>query len=321
MAAAEAPARDGLPDTKTLLERERRERPRAAAAAVAAALLGLAAWIIPQWIYDDYPRVPFLTALQDAAGTRPEGSVGLAVPRLEFLDDNAMALLGVSILQGLSTLALGYVLVVLYTAVRDRGATIPRVSHMLAMLGAVAGAVGTIGFQIAVNVKVADYVDSGEHTSAAAREALRSDFIVGMTGVAQIGLLVLAVAVILISLNAMRAGLLTRFLGVLGIIVGVLMVLFGPAGFGAPPFLLQAFWLLAVALLLTGRGPSGLTPAWQSGEAVPWPSQLELAEQRARAQEERRKHRERGGQAEADASEDGEDCGAAGGRRKRKRRS
>ena len=70
----------------------------------------------------------------------------------------------------------------------------------------------------------------------------------------------------LVSLNAMRVGLLTRFLGYLGIIAGVLTII--PL---VPIPIVEAYWLLALAYLLSGRWPSGVPPAWSSGEAVPWP--------------------------------------------------
>jgi hypothetical protein len=78
------------------------------------------------------------------------------------------------------------------------------------------------------------------------------------------------------SLNAMRVGLLTRFMGVLGIIVGGLFII--PLGASLP--IVQAFWLVAIGALFLGYWPPGVPPAWVTGEAQPWPSQQELREQR-----------------------------------------
>ena len=72
----------------------------------------------------------------------------------------------------------------------------------------------------------------------------------------------------------MRVGLLTRFMGVLGIICGALIVL----PILSPLPIVQTFWLGAMALLLAGRWPSGLPPAWTTGEAMPWPSSAEVRE-------------------------------------------
>ena len=89
--------------------------------------------------------------------------------------------------------------------------------------------------------------------------------------------LALGFALVLVSLNAMRAGLLSRFLGILGIIAGVLTVLFRGAG------IIEAFWLAAVGIIFLDRWPGGRGPAWEEGEAIPWPSAME---QRAALQEE-----------------------------------
>jgi hypothetical protein len=78
----------------------------------------------------------------------------------------------------------------------------------------------------------------------------------------------------------MRVGLLTRFMGVLGIICGALIVL----PILSPLPIVQTFWLGAMALLLLGRWPNGVPAAWSTGEALPWPSQQE-----ARAAREARK--------------------------------
>ena len=82
-----------------------------------------------------------------------------------------------------------------------------------------------------------------------------------------------------VSLNAMRVGLLTRFMGVLGIITGVLQIL----PFGGPLPVVQCFWMLMLSILFLGRWPSGNPPAWQTGRAEPWPSSAELRERRKQA--------------------------------------
>ncbi len=59
----------------------------------------------------------------------------------------------------------------------------------------------------------------------------------------------------------MRVGLLTRFMGVLGIITGVLQIL----PFGGPLPVVQCFWMLMLSILFLGRWPSGNPPAWRTG--------------------------------------------------------
>ena len=122
----------------------------------------------------------------------------------------------------------------------------------------------------------------------------------------------------MISLNAMRVGLLTRFMGVLGIITGGLQIL----PFGGPLPVVQCFWLLMLALLFLGRWPNGQPPAWRTGNAEPWPS----AAERARAAPARvRGGARRGPEPEAPSAEPepvaaGPSPSASARKRKRKRR-
>jgi hypothetical protein len=85
-------------------------------------------------------------------------------------------------------------------------------------------------------------------------------------------------AIVLVSLNAMRAGLLSRFMGILGIILGALTAI--PFFLGGPS-IIQFFWLIALGLLFLDRWPGGgRGPAWDSGEAIPWPSAAQARQER-----------------------------------------
>ena len=75
--------------------------------------------------------------------------------------------------------------------------------------------------------------------------------------------------------NAMRVGLVTRWMGVLGIFTGILIFL--PIG-GATLEVVPAFWLVAMGILYIGKWPNGQPPAWESGEARPWPTRAQMRE-------------------------------------------
>jgi hypothetical protein len=83
-------------------------------------------------------------------------------------------------------------------------------------------------------------------------------------GLTLAGSLALVFGMIYTSLNAMRVGLLTRFLGTLGMAVGVASLFFGP--------LFVVLYMIALGFLYLGITPGGKPPAWDAGEAVPWPS-------------------------------------------------
>jgi hypothetical protein len=110
----------------------------------------------------------------------------------------------------------------------------------------------------------------------------------GQAGVSQLAgvlltpaALALTVAIVLIALNGMHTGLLTRFMGALGIVVGVFQII----QVGASLPLVQTFWLGALALLFAGRRPGGDPPAWRTGRAEPWPTAQQAAEARKAQQE------------------------------------
>jgi hypothetical protein len=119
------------------------------------------------------------------------------------------------------------------------------------------------------------------------------------------GLLALAIGIVLVSLNAMRTGLVTRFMGVLGMITGALLVF----PLGSPLPIVQCFWLLMLGVLFLGRWPGGTPPAWRSGEAMPWPSAAQVREERAQ------------GRPEPEPSGDGVATRGGSARKKRKRRA
>jgi hypothetical protein len=84
------------------------------------------------------------------------------------------------------------------------------------------------------------------------------------------GALGFAAALLYTCRYAMRAGLLTRFWGSLGMALGV-MSLFPPF------FIFTMAYFIYVGLLIAGWVPGGRPPAWAAGEAIPWPTPGEAA--------------------------------------------
>ena len=171
----------------------------------------------------------------------------------------------------------------LYRATRYRRPELRPQSLPLLVVGSIGYAAALIGVQFAVihaedgvvkqlvahPLKPKDAVDLADHSLTKGAPATWTLVLLGM------GLL-LGAGVALISQAARRTGLLSNFMGVLGIIVGVL--LFIPI-FGRPP-IIEYFWVVALGFLFLGRWPQGRGPAWETGEAVPWPTAAELREQR-----------------------------------------
>jgi hypothetical protein len=199
-----------------------------------------------------------------------------------------------TVLQCLSVLLLAAPLWFLYTATRARRREIPPAARYLAVAAPI-----VLSILIAVNqalyVHVADRITrhlAANPMFAKAANDYATEQLKSITVIQSVGLaagLALAFAFVLISLNAMRAGLLSRFMGILGIIVGVLFVL--PI-LGQVPFV-EIFWVAALGFLFLGRWPQGgRGPAWESGEAIPWPTAQDRAAAMAEARADRQLERE-----------------------------
>jgi hypothetical protein len=196
---------------------------------------------------------------------RPSGDA----ESLRFFHEHASQQVAASIIRAVGFLALIATVIYLQRAIKARKPEFPTAAFVLGIFGCLAFAAGTVGQAVALQSQANDFVvqsfTSAHAADEAAKDAARETWPL-VTGIAAFaGTLALAFWFVLGSLNAMRVGLLTRFIGVLGIIVGPGFVF----GF-APP--VMVFWLIAVGILFLGRWPRGLPPAWESGEARPWPS-------------------------------------------------
>lgn len=168
----------------------------------------------------------------------------------------------------------------------------PKWSIGLVVLAPVLLAVGGIVSQIDLGHAADEFLATGARTPERAKALLKEQSLVG-GALGEGGILALAIALVSASINAMRAGLLSRFMGVLGSIVGGLLVI--PL---LPGGVVQLFWLAALGALFLGRWPGGRGPAWESGEAVPWPSAAEVRSRQSGEAEEPEPEPEPEGEAE-----------------------
>jgi hypothetical protein len=302
-------------DPQQQLEWEARQRPRAAVSAAVAALLIFGGQLARGAAFADAPRAGLLDALDRVRAPGPVGDQpSLQVPAAQYLSDNTASFLIPSIVEGLGFFALAYALTFLAAATRARRSQFPRPALYLPAIGgvlmgtvAIAGAVGRTG-------DVRSFLD-GDRTVEAAEEIGLG----GLSLVAQVAFLpaalALAAAYVLVALNAMRAGLLTRFMGILGVIVGGLTVVqLGPFP------VVQTVWLVGLAVLLFGRRPGGDLPAWRTGREEPWPTSQQVAEQRRAAKGGDAAPQDHNGKPEEAAAVAAGSAPAGEAKRKRKRR-
>ena len=188
------------------------------------------------------------------------------------------------VLQALGLLLLVPALLYLFRATRYRNQQVMPAAAVLAVLGAVTLAVITVLRQLElIDIAHGFFPEKADvpDVEQAAEDHIEDELSPALQGIGLGGSIALAFAVIMIALNAMRAGLISRFMGILGIFVGVVLVI--PLGVQ----ILQLFWFAALGLLFLDRWPGGRGPAWQTGEAIPWPGAAAQREEIERRREER----------------------------------
>ena len=186
------------------------------------------------------------------------------------LHDNATAFLASAVVESIGALALGVVLYYLFRATRYRTPSVPEIFKWLAIVGPILLAASTIAYVIDTT-SIADTFANGDGAIRGKAGDERADDLLGDLSPVTLALqfagrLAVAFLYVMLGVRAMRAGLLSRFMGILGVIVGVVLVIQI-----VPQAIVQLFWLGAIAALVLDRWPNGRGPAWETGEPTPWP--------------------------------------------------
>lgn len=203
-----------------------------------------------------------------------ELTIGLITEHKRF----GLDLIG-AVINAVGSLALAATLAFLFGAARARDPQQQQFVRFLAIAGGVAAAVAGVAGAVLGAVQAHQFVSTGSQTYEQAHRLASSSATVGVQLVGFAAGLVLALGFVLTSLSAMRVGLLTRFMGYLGIFAGVLVIF----PIGSPVPVVQGYWLLALAYMLSGRWPTGVPASWRSGRPEKWPASQAFRQQRAQA--------------------------------------
>jgi hypothetical protein len=197
---------------------------------------------------------------------------------LRTVDANGDVFVTGAVLSGIGTLLLAVVLWYLFNATKARRPELQKTALILAIAGPVLLAVAAILVQLNLIDRAGEFLASGSQSETRADD-LVADRPALIQSLGLSGALALAFATIMIAQNAMRVGLLTKFLGILGIVVGALYVLGMVFPLGTD--VIRLFWLIAVGLVILGWWPGGRGPTWETGVAEEWlsPAQRRAAEQ------------------------------------------
>ncbi len=193
---------------------------------------------------------------------RPENKREL----LQVIDSDDHVWFTGAALQGVGLLMIGIVLYYLYRVVEHRRPEVPAAGLALAFVGPLLLAVAGVLLALDQIDNAREFVASGERSEERATDLLQQQADLTL-GLGAGGALALALSLVFIGVSAMRAGILSRFMGVLGIVVGALCVLGSLLPIGGPGFI-QLFWLVALGALFLDKWPGGRGRAWEKGEAI-----------------------------------------------------
>jgi hypothetical protein len=281
-------------EIRTQTSSELARRTRLGVPALAGGVLYLLGQIIIAGTLKVAPTVGLFQGLDPALRGEADPSVSPRAAEVKFISHHAFALIAGSVLAALAILALTLVLLLILDATRFRRPQTWAAARPLVLGGGIALAVVSVGHQVVSAIETHNFAVGHDLSNHAVDQALTKgaanlvvDYVDLIAGLA------LAAGMIGVMINALRVGLLPRWVAILGMFTAVLIFL--PLG-GAELEVIPAFWMVIVGILLAGRWPNGDPPAWAAGEARPWPTP---AERRAEREEGTGPRGRRGGQPRA----------------------
>jgi hypothetical protein len=253
-----------MADAERQLAVEGAQRVRVAACALTAGLFFFGGQL---WVAVIGAKEPTVGVLQGLAPAFHGMSAAKIDPRTiheQFLVGHQYSLIASFVISNLGALGMLVPLRYLAAAEQARSPTPSRIASYLALYGPILLAVFLPTFEISLILGAHSYLSHTARTGAAITAATAGGLRVALQLILTVGTLSLAAAFILISLRAMRVGLLTRLLGIVG---GVLFLI--PL---TPLPVVQALWLVFFAAMLLQFGGRPLPEAWSVLEARPWPA-------------------------------------------------
>ncbi|HTW41119.1 MAG TPA: hypothetical protein VMD79_02250 [Solirubrobacteraceae bacterium] len=250
--------------------REKRRREKLAVPAFGGGFLYLLSAIIITETLDGAPTVGLLQGLRPALSGVANPARSARTAEVKFVSHHAFTLIAGGVLAAIAFGVLTLILLLLLDATRfRRPETSPRWRSVVLGAG-IAVAVVSVGREVASAIEAHSFAVGHNFSIHAAERALSTgtaDVLADYLGL--LATLALMVGMIATVLNALRVGLLVRWMAIVGMFAAVLI--FVPIG-GGELEVVQAFWMIMMGLLYIGKWPNGEPPAWAAGEALPWPA-------------------------------------------------
>jgi hypothetical protein len=186
--------------------------------------------------------------------------------------DNSGTLLVASVMNGISLFLFVPVVYYLFRAASARSPVVRRGLVGVVVIGPVFLGAAGIFRHVALSAAATDFATPGGGAGIPigtyAESLLQDQTVYGVAqGLGLAGVLGFVFGLIYTGLWAMRTGLLTRFFGTFGMALGASLMLLAQA-FSLLALMLWGIWL---GLIFLAKVPGGRPPAWDAGEAIPWP--------------------------------------------------
>ena len=209
------------------------------------------------------------------------GVVG-AASNTEFLRDydaERGIMLVAALCNAFAMLFFAFALYYLFQAVAARSPGVRRGLVGVVVAGPIFLGLSNILQFIALSAAASDFATPGGGTGVPigeyAADLIQDQAVYGFAqGLYLAGVLGAVFGIIYTALWAMRVGLVTRFFGTFGMALGASLILLAQA-FSLLALMLWGVWL---GLIYLDRVPRGRPPAWDAGEARPWPKPGEQPE-------------------------------------------
>ena len=258
------PKAPALPSPSEILERENSQRRVAIVGALIAAVLVAIAVVIEQIIAGKAPTGESAVDLIEAVTSQATGKAfppSFWTEYAQFKVDHAPESIAIATLRGVGILLLLPIVLFLLRAARERGGTLkpwlePVAGICIVVVGVLMAVEGVLDAE-AYRASGPDYMPTVVVENARNQELVIATFI---RGIVSFGI---GVPVAFAALQAMRMGLLSRVLGFMGVLVGIVFII--PLDSSG---LIRAFWFAAVAGTIAGKIAPSLSPGWKTGTAV-----------------------------------------------------
>jgi len=254
---------------------ETERRTRLAVPAFAGGVLYLLSSILISQTLNDAPTVGLVQGLKPALSGVANPAVSPRTEEVRFISHHSFGLVAGSALGAIAIGALTLVLLVLVDATRFRRPQMWPGARRLVLFAGIAVALVSIGHQAVSSIETHNFASGHNFTTEAVNNALTKgsaneivDYVDLLSGLG------LAAGMVMTMLNALRVGLLPRWMSILGMVTGLLIFL--PIG-GAELQVIVSFWMVMMGILYIGKWPGGEPPAWAAGEARPWPPSARAA--------------------------------------------